>query len=126
MGYLMDDFMKMALNIGRFLADPSNNLKGMDLRVFLSLTSYVQYGGKIKVSQKELAKELGVQQSKVSISITKLEKLNVLSKKRNRFNVLEYRFNPEVIMKGRVVDNKQQKPEKKVKVKLKVIPGKLA
>jgi len=119
----MDNSVKFATHIGRVLADPSNNLKGMDLRVFLGLTSYVQYGGLIKITQKELAEELGVQQSKISISLTKLQKLNVLSKKRNKFNALEYRFNPEIIMKG---STQKKQPTKKITTHLKVINGKKA
>lgn len=114
----------MSKNVGKFLADPKNDLKRIDLKVFLSLTSRVQYGEKIKVTQKELAEKLGVQRSRISESITKLQKLNILTKKRNQLNVLEYQFNPAVIMKGSGSNKKQKTTTTKTTPHLRVINGK--
>ena len=109
----MEDFMKIACKLGKYLADKSHGLTGTDHRVLWTLISESNYGGVVKTPQKKLAKELRLQQTYVSIAIKRLEKLNVLTKKRNRFNQLEYHFNPDLIMKGNI---KKQKSQRKLHV----------
>jgi biotin operon repressor len=84
-----------------FLA--KSRLNGETLRVLLYMMKYMEFENYIKITQQQLADELGMRRQHISRSIKKLCEKNIIEKvKKGRDNY--YRLNPEIAWRGSVTE----------------------
>ena len=76
-------------------------LTGEQLRVLLKLMSRLDYDNYIRVSQKELAAELGMKDTHISRAIRKLRELDVIVEAPRMGKYKLYRLNPRMGYKGK-------------------------
>ena len=76
-------------------------LTGEQLRVLLKLMSRLDYDNYIRVSQKELAAELGMKDTHISRAIRKLRELDVIVEAPRMGKYKLYRLNPHIGQKGK-------------------------
>jgi hypothetical protein len=91
-------------------------MQGNDYRILYTLLSHVDYENWITISQKELAKHLGLDKSTVSKSLKKMKDLYIFEEELdNGFTSL--RLNPRFGWKGRVSNLLKEESTRKEKIK---------
>lgn len=76
-------------------------LTGETLRVFLKLLSCLDFNNFIRVSQSELAKEIGIPRPNVTKAIKKLQEFDIIREGARAGLSKTYRLNPSVGHKGK-------------------------
>jgi len=92
-------WLSMAQDATRVLA-LSDELNGNDLKVFLFLTSMVDFENQLLVNQAEVARQMGKKYQHINRSIKRLVELGVLLEGQRIGVSRSYRFNPEFGWKG--------------------------
>jgi len=92
-------WLSMAQDATRVLA-LNDDLGGNDLKVFLFLTSMVDFENQLLVNQAEIARQMGKKRNHVNRSIKRLIELGVLLEGPKIGLSRSYRFNPEFGWKG--------------------------
>ena len=80
-------------------------LTGETLRVFLKLLSCLDFNNFIRVSQTELAKEIGISRPNVAKAIKKLQEFDIIREGARAGLNKTYRLNPTVGHKGKHFDD---------------------
>jgi len=92
-------WMAMAQDATRILA-LSEDLGREDYRVFLYLTSMIDFENLLVINQSQIAREMGRQYQNINRSIKRLVKMGVLIEGQRIGVSRSYRFNPEFGWKG--------------------------
>lgn len=96
-------------------------LTGEQLNVLLKLFAKLDFDNYIRVSQKELAAELGMKDSHVSRAIRKLRELDIIFEAPRMGKYKLYRLNPYIGRKGNrnqeevIIDYEEAKQQRKTK-----------
>lgn len=101
----------MALHAGELLAT-NRELSGQDLRVFLFLTSRLEYENVIHITQTSIAESMGISRQAVCASIATLVKQGIVE----RLDRGSYRLDPYLGFRGKTANHKKLMRERGMKV----------
>lgn len=77
-----------------------SGLDGFTVKVYLYLTSLLDFENDVVINQSEIAREFNTKQPNVSKAIKSLVDFGILVKRELRGNIRSYRFNPNYVWRG--------------------------
>ena len=94
----MKKFCLTELNLTTIIRKNRHNLNGSDLKILFALLENITHGGKVVKPQRMIGEKWGFDPSRFSASMRKLKNLNILSVKRDNYNLRYIQFNKDLIL----------------------------